>query len=92
MKKITLIIIIAVSTLVVGIFGGIIGNKVTKDGCDCRKKNDAGWMGFSTVWFLGSVAAVILSIIFLKGLDATGAGAKLTMPNFPRRAPPAGAF
>ncbi len=62
-RKVILIVVVA-GALLVGIFGALIGTRAGDTNCGCRKPSDAGWMGFSIVWFLGSLGAIVLALIW----------------------------
>ena len=66
--KNTWIILGAVGILILSIIGGVIGTRSTDDDdCSCRRKTDAGWMGFSITYFILSVVgAIILTVMFFK--------------------------
>lgn len=64
MNKSTLLILIVAASFIVAIFGAMIGTKAGAATCDCRKKSDAGWMGFSIVWFMGSVVAIGFALLW----------------------------
>jgi len=63
------IILAAVGILVLSIISGVIGTRSVKDqSCDCRKKSDAGWMGFSITYFiLTIIGSIILAVLYFRG-------------------------
>lgn len=59
-----MLIIIVSASFVIGILGGLIGSRAGDSNCECRKGSDAGWMGFSVVWFMGSIVAIALALVW----------------------------
>jgi hypothetical protein len=75
-KRTMWIIMIAVGVLVLSIVGGVIGTRSAKDeNCQCRKKTDAGWMGFSITYFILTVVAFIILLVLTLRKKTRGAAA-----------------
>ncbi len=69
--------------LFISIVVGILGTKSGAADCNCRKKSDAGWLGFSVTWFLTSVAVIILLVI---GVGSMATNPKTGLPWLPSSA------
>lgn len=80
-KKTKQLIGLAVVVLVVSILAGVVGSVTTDrdEKCDCRKKTDGGWLGFSITWFILTLTVVPLVLWRLKILNLPALASAATL-------------
>lgn len=83
-KRIVLPIIFLVALLTFSIIVGALRTKAdSTEDCNCLKKSDAGWRGFSITWFIGSLVGIALVIVAALRSDTVAKGMGLAAARYP---------